>query len=95
MTRWATLLALLAAPCRPEAPQSPPKETSQSAPAGSCLDRQLAAKGLNPFGDPAGTMYAGGTPLFDEKTGRSTPRDQYVFAKHADIARACAADAGP
>jgi len=87
MTRWATLVALLAAPCRQEAP--PP------APAASCLDRQLAAKRLNPFGDPEGTMYAGGSPLFDEKTGRSTPREQYVFAKHPDIARACGADAGP
>ena len=84
MTRWATMVALLAAPCRQEAP-----------PAGSCLDRQLAAKGLNPFGDPEGTMYTGGTPLFDEKTGRSTPREQYVFARHPDIARACGADAGP
>jgi hypothetical protein len=87
MTRWATLVALLAAPCRQEAPPA--------APAASCLDRQLAAKGLNPFGDPEGTMYPGGTPLFDEKTGRSTPREQYVFARHPDIARACGADAGP
>ena len=87
MTRWATLLALLAAPCRQEAPAPAAPE--------SCLDGQLAAKGLNPFGDPQGTMYAGGTPLFDEKTGRSTPREQYVFARHPDIARACGADAGP
>ena len=89
MTRWATLVALLAAPCRQEAPAPP------TAPAGSCLDQQLAAKGLNPFGDPEGTMYAGGTPLFDEKTGRSTPREQYVFTRHPDIARACGVDAGP
>ena len=82
MTRWATLVALLGAACRQEAPPPPPAE--------SCLDRQLAAKGLNPFGDPQGTMYTGGTPLFDEKTGRSTPREQYVFARHPDIARACA-----
>ena len=87
MTRWATLLALLAAPCREEAPPAPA--------AGSCLDRQLAAKGLNPFGDPPDTMYAGGTPLFDEKTGRSIPREQYVFSRHPEMARACAADAGP
>jgi len=90
MTRWATLVAMLAAPCRQEAPPAPP-----TAPAGSCLDQQLAAKGLNPFGDPEGTMYPGGTPLFDEKTGRSTPREQYVFTRHPDIARACGADAGP
>jgi hypothetical protein len=87
MTRWATLVALLAAACRTEVPAP--------ATAQSCLDRQLSAKGLNPFGDPDGIMYAGGTPLFNEKTGRSVPREQYVFEKHPDIARACAADAGP
>jgi hypothetical protein len=87
MTRWATLAVLLAAACRESAPQ--PGQAQ------SCLDRQLAAKGLNPFGDPEGTMYAGGTPLFDEKTGKTTPREQYVLAKHPDIARACASDAGP
>jgi len=90
MTRWATLGILLACAC----PQTAPTPQAQ-APPQSCLDRQLAAKGLNPFGDPEGTMYAGGTPLFDEKTGRMTPRDPYVLARHPDIARACAADAGP
>ena len=91
MTRWATAALLLVAACRREAvpAQAPP------AVAGSCLDRQLAAKGLNAFGDPEGTMYPGGTPLFDEKTGRTTPREQYVLAKHADLARACGGDAGP
>ena len=87
MTRWATLLALLAAPCRQEAPPPPAAE--------SCLDRQLAAKGLNPFGDPPGTMYAGGTPLFDEKTGQSISREQFIFSRHPEIARACGVDAGP
>ena len=58
-------------------------------------DRELAAKGLNQFGDPQDTVYAGGTPLFDEKTGRAVPREQYVFARHPEIARACGADGGP
>ena len=31
----------------------------------------LEGKGLNEFGDPTGTMYMGGTPLFDEMTGES------------------------
>lgn len=89
MTRWATLLALLAAPCRQEGPAKAP-------PAGeTCIDRELSAKGLNAFGDPPGTMYAGGTPLFDEKTGRSIPREQYVFDRHPEIARACRGDGGP
>lgn len=89
MTRWATLLALVVLACRPQAPPEPP-------PAGqSCLDRELAAKGLNQFGDPADTVYPGGTPLFDEKTGRATPRERYVFGRHPEIARACGVDGGP
>jgi len=86
MTRWATLAVLLAAACRESAPQ--PGQAQ------SCLDRQLAAKGLNPFGDPTDMMYAGGSPLFNEKTGESTPREQYVYSRHPDIARACGSDAG-
>jgi hypothetical protein len=90
MTRWATLLALLAAPCG----QEPSRSSVSAEAAESCLDRQLSAKGLNPFGDPPDTVYAGGTPLFNEKTGESVPREQYLFSRHPDIARACGADAG-
>ena len=80
----ATLLLLFAAACRREgaAPAAPLPQ--------SCLDRQLAAKGLNQFGDPVDTAYPGGTPLFDEASGKSTDRAAYIFAKHPDIARACA-----
>lgn len=79
----ATLLLLFAAACRHEGapPASPPPQ--------SCLDRQLAAKGLNQFGDPLDRAYPGGTPLFDERTGKSTDRAAYVFSRHPDIARAC------
>ena len=59
----------------------------------SCLDRELSKRGLNSFGDPPDTAYAGGTPLFDEKSGRSLDRTAYVYARHPEIARAC--DAGP
>ena len=51
---------------------------------------------INPmFGEAVKIDPTIGTPLFDEKTGRSVPREQYVMAKHPDIARACGADAGP
>lgn len=80
----ATLLLLWVASCRRDG-APPPAPLPQS-----CLDRQLAAKGLNSFGDPADTAYPGGTPLFDERTGKSTDRAAYIFAKHPDIARACA-----
>lgn len=89
MPRWATLLVLCAA-CPQKPAPAPDAAPSQQ----SCLDRALTAKGLNSFGDPEGTAYTGGTPLFDERTGRSTPREVYVYARHPEIARACGADAG-
>ena len=58
----------------------------------SCLDLQLQKRGLNTFGDPEGTVYAGGTPLFDEKTGKSTDRAEYIKARHPDIAALCGPD---
>jgi hypothetical protein len=82
---WRAILAASLVGCT--APKQP------AAAAQSCLDRQLAAKGLNQFGDPPDTVYPGGTPLFDEKTGKRTDRAAYVFARHPDIALAC--DGGP
>ncbi len=38
-------------------------------------------KGLNSYCDPAETMYAGGTPLFNEATGRSESLDDYLAKK--------------
>jgi len=35
-------------------------------------------------------MYAGGTPLFDEATGRRIDRLEYVYRKHPDAKTACA-----
>ena len=80
MTRAAILLALLACNGRPRGPAGIFQ---------SCMDQQLMAKGLNQFGDPPDTMYSGGSPIFNEKTGKSYDRLQYVFERHPDIARAC------
>ena len=95
----ATLLALLFA-CQP-APQDPPKPkevtkaTQSNEGAAACVDAELAKRGLDQYGGAAGTMYPGGTPLFQESTGKRTDRNQYVYARHPDIAAACgAADAG-
>jgi hypothetical protein len=43
-------------------------------PAPTAPPRSRPPKGRNEFGDPADTLYAGGTPLFDERTGKSVPR---------------------
>lgn len=45
------------------------------------IDAWLEQNDLNTYGDPIGTMYMGGSPLFDETTGTSTPRLQYLMEK--------------
>jgi len=49
------------------------------------IDRYLQEQNLNRFGDAQGTLYAGGTPLFDETTGHYTDRHEYVLRKHPHI----------
>lgn len=71
--------------------QQAPKPTTRefdgelSAQAKEQIDKWLAENGYNRFGDPEGTFYAGGTPLFDEKSGRSLERFEYIFKKIPDI----------
>ncbi len=90
----AAALVGCSAPAPPAPAPSPPPPAAKPSAAEDCLARELAARGLNEFGDPPGTAYAGGTPLFDEKTGQRTDRAAHVFARHPDIARACAPDGG-
>ncbi|HZU84908.1 MAG TPA: hypothetical protein VE987_18380 [Polyangiaceae bacterium] len=59
----------------------------------ACLDGWLAAHGMDPFGSPEGTVYGGGSPLFDEQTGRSVTRTEHVYRLHPEARRACASDA--
>ena len=59
-------------------------------PAKSCIDGWLAAHKLNTYGDPAGTMYPGGTPLFDERTGQRRDRLEYARSKNPALGKACA-----
>jgi hypothetical protein len=54
-----------------------------------CVDRWLAERKLDPYGSPAGTMYAGGTPLFNEVTGRQIDRLDYIYRKHPEAKAAC------
>jgi|SRR6267378_360882 hypothetical protein len=55
-----------------------------------CVDRWLAQRKLDPYGSPEGTMYAGGTPLFNEATGRQIDRLEYIYRKHPEAKAACA-----
>lgn len=36
---------------------------------------------LNKYGDPKGTRYAGGTPLFNESTGKRKPLTEHLHDK--------------
>lgn len=83
---WLFVAASCSRAHPPAPPVPPPGATAATQ---SCLDAELARRGLNEYGDPPGTMYAGGTPLFDESTGKRTDREAYVFAQHPEIARAC------
>ena len=49
------------------------------------IDRWIKEKGRNPYGDPPDTMYAGGTPLFDERTGTKKDRYEYILEKHPEL----------
>jgi hypothetical protein len=49
------------------------------------IDAWIEANGLNEFGDPIDTAYLGGTPLFDEATGKYTDRIDYILANHPEL----------
>lgn len=49
------------------------------------IDEWLEKNGYNRYGDPGGIMYTGGTPLFNEQTGETIDRFEYILKKHPDI----------
>jgi len=49
------------------------------------IDEWLSENGLNEFGDPPDTVYMGGTPLFNETTGESIDKYQYILNKHPEL----------
>jgi hypothetical protein len=51
------------------------------------VDRWIKEKGRNPYGDSKDTMYAGGTPLFDERTGRVRDKYEYILDRHPELRR--------
>lgn len=46
------------------------------------IDAWIKKNNLNDYGDPKDTVYTGGTPLFDERTGQSKDKYEYVLEKH-------------
>lgn len=48
------------------------------------IDEWIQANNLNKFGDPPDTVYTGGTPLLDERTGEQIDRYDYIINGHAE-----------
>lgn len=84
--RRALVLAMVAA-CK--APVVPAADAGTPPSRAACIDAQLAARRLNRFGDPLDTVYAGGSPLFDEKSGAARDRLEAVISKHPELGQAC------
>ena len=49
------------------------------------IDEYLANKELNEYGDEEGTMYTGGTPLFNEETGVVLEKYEFLINKFPEI----------
>ena len=60
-----------------------------------CAERWLKGHGLDDYGNPKGTMYAGGTPTFDETTGRSVDRWTLVAKNRPEALQSCAVPLPP
>ncbi len=42
------------------------------------IEKWIVDSKLNEYGDPLDTLYAGGTPLFDESTGERMDKYEYI-----------------
>lgn len=96
-------------PPRSEAPAArptPPAERASPPPASAsriqpdpkqteCVERWLKGHVLDAYGNPEGTMYAGGTPTFDESTGRSVDRWALVAKNRPEALQSCAVPLPP
>ncbi|HIE50251.1 MAG TPA: hypothetical protein EYP85_00705 [Armatimonadetes bacterium] len=49
------------------------------------IDRWIKRANRNCFGDPKDTMYTGGTPLFNERTGERLDRYRYILDRHPEL----------
>ena len=49
------------------------------------IDEWIERNGLNEYGDPPGTVYAGGNPLFDERSPRLRDRYEYILSRHPEL----------
>lgn len=59
----------------------------------ACVDSWLQKQGLDAYGNPEGSMYAGGTPLFNERTGEQIDRLDFIYKNKPEARQACSGDA--
>lgn len=50
----------------------------------AAIDKWIKINGLDRYGSRKDTMYAGGSPAFDERTGERKDRYEYIAEKFAD-----------
>lgn len=95
-----------AASATPAARPTPPAERAAPVPVTAsrieldarqtdCVEKWLKGHGLDDYGNPEGTMYAGGTPTFDEATGRSVDRWTLVAKNRPEALHSCAVPVPP
>lgn len=75
-------------PTTPAAPPNPhfrPGAPTFGPQAGACIDRELGDRGLNAYGDPAGTMYPDGPPTLSS----DVERQRMIFERYPELATAC------
>ena len=49
------------------------------------IDQWIREQGRNEYGDAKGTVYTGGTPLFNEMTGRTLDKYEYILKRHPEL----------
>ena len=52
------------------------------------IDDWIKSAGRNQYGDPKDTHYAGGNPLFDERSPKMKDRYEYILGKNPDLLKA-------
>jgi hypothetical protein len=82
--------------CNSETSSAQPDTSHSTAPAptagveeAKCVDGWLEQNHLDQYGSKPGTMYVGGTPLFDEASGKTTDRLAYIYQNHPEAKTAC------
>jgi hypothetical protein len=49
------------------------------------IDDWIRKNGRNEYGDSPDTVYTGGTPLFNEMTGRKIDKYEYILKKNPGL----------